>query len=69
MSGSRLEETVLLTQIWPKVDMDTDLIFGQAGILNLQEMLIFRKKCFSLFFLIFRNIKYMLSLKYMICTP
>ena len=56
-SGDTLEETVLLT----KVAMDTDLITGQAVILNLQEMLIFSKMYFFalkvfIFFLIFNNI-------------
>ena len=45
-SGDTLEETVLLTQTWPMVVMDTDLTTGQAGSLNLLEMLIFSKKYF-----------------------
>jgi hypothetical protein len=45
MSGSTLE-TVLLTQTWPNVVMDTDLTTGQAGSLHLPEMLIFSKKYF-----------------------
>ena len=49
MSGDTLEETVLLTQTWPKVVMDTDLTTGQAGSLNLREKLISSKKYYSLF--------------------
>ena len=72
-SGDTLEETVLLT----KVAMDTDLITGQAGILNLQEMLIFSKKYFcalkvypslySFSYLVIANTCE--ALKYMSCTP